>query len=361
MLVIASKITKGFWLNLQFALTNYKIIIIANIIYLLALYLLIQFTLIEILILILLSLLLQIFIFQIIGNFRRSEIKQIKSLLKNIAKDKLHSPDEIKLAKSLAEIENRLKAIFARTRQDIASMKKMEQVRTEFLGNVSHELRTPIFAIQGFLETLLNGAIDDPKVNRNFVIKANNHTKNLNNLLNDLIDISMIESGQMRMSFRYFKIYTFLEKIISMLKLMASEKGIELNLNCESKELELFGDTVRLEQVMINLIQNAIKYTEKGSVEVKVETSGKHGTISVIDSGLGISENDLDRVFERFYRVDKGRSKAVGGTGLGLAIVKHIIEAHDSKIEVKSDLGKGSEFSFKLKKNKTKVTGLVVD
>ena len=354
MSVIASKTISWFWLNLKFALSNLKIIIAANLIYLLSLFFLIEFTFIEFAFVILLTLILQLITFHIIGNFRRSEIKQIKSLLKNIAKDKLHSPEEIKLTKSLEEIENRLKAIFRRTRQDIASMKKMEQVRTEFLANVSHELRTPIFAIQGFLETLLNGAIDDPKVNRNFVIKANNHTKNLNNLLNDLIDISMIESGQMRMSFRYFKIFTFLEKIVMMLKTMATEKGLELKLNCEFKELELYGDMVRLEQVMINLIQNAIKYTEKGSIEVKVETSGKQGTISVIDSGLGISENDLDRVFERFYRVDKGRSKAVGGTGLGLAIVKHIIEAHDSRIEVKSKLGKGSEFFFKLKKNKIK-------
>ena len=312
-------------------------------------------------IVLLLTLLLQLTTFHIIGNFRRSEIKQIKSLLKNIAKNKLRSPDEIKLTESLVEIENRLKAIFARTQADIASMKKMEQVRTEFLGNVSHELRTPIFAIQGFLETLLSGAIDDPKVNRNFVLKANNHTKNLNNLLNDLIDISMIESGQMRMSFKYFKASVFLEKIVMMLKPMAREKGLELKLSCDSMELELYGDTVRLEQVMINLIQNAIKYTEKGSVEIKVETSGKHGRISVIDTGIGIAENDIKRVFERFYRVDKGRSKTVGGTGLGLAIVKHIIEAHASSIEVKSELGKGSEFSFRLKKNKTKTVGLVVD
>jgi two-component system phosphate regulon sensor histidine kinase PhoR len=358
---IASKTINEFWLNLKFAHTYFKIIYPVNFVFFTVLYFVINISLLDFLIIILSALVLQLISINLIINFRRSEIKQIKNLLKNIAKDKFQSSDDIKLNSSLVEVENKLKAIFERTRQDIASMKKMEQVRTEFLGNVSHELRTPIFAIHGFLETLLNGAIDDPKVNRNFVLKANNHTRHLNNLLNDLIDISMIESRQMRMSFKYFKVYGFLEKIVLMLKPMAREKGLELNLICESNDLELYGDTVRLEQVMINLIQNAIKYTEKGSVDIKVETTSKYGRVIVADSGIGISEADLERVFERFYRVDKGRSKMVGGTGLGLAIVKHIIEAHSSNIEVKSELNKGSEFSFLLKKNKTKDSGLLTD
>jgi two-component system phosphate regulon sensor histidine kinase PhoR len=345
---IASKTINEFWLNLKFAHTYFKIIYPVNFVFFTVLYFVINISLLDFLIIILSALVLQLISINLIINFRRSEIKQIKNLLKNIAKDKFQSSDDIKLNSSLVEVENKLKAIFERTRQDIASMKKMEQVRTEFLGNVSHELRTPIFAIHGFLETLLNGAIDDPKVNRNFVLKANNHTRHLNNLLNDLIDISMIESRQMRMSFKYFKVYGFLEKIVLMLKPMAREKGLELNL-------------IRLEQVMINLIQNAIKYTEKGSVDIKVETTSKYGRVIVADSGIGISEADLERVFERFYRVDKGRSKMVGGTGLGLAIVKHIIEAHSSNIEVKSELNKGSEFSFLLKKNKTKDSGLLTD
>jgi two-component system phosphate regulon sensor histidine kinase PhoR len=160
----------------------------------------------------------------------------------------------------------------------------------------------------------------------------------------------MIESGQMHMSFRYFNIAEYLEEICNDLRPQAEEKNLQLILHPIKENLQLFGDKIKLKQVFVNLIQNALKYTEKGSVEVLVEEIKKHGKIIVKDTGIGISENDLDRIFERFYRVDKDRSRAVGGTGLGLAIVKHIVEAHGSRIEVKSTVGVGSEFSFLLKK-----------
>lgn len=240
--------------------------------------------------------------------------------------------------------------MFLRTKNDIASLKKLEQVRTEFLGNVSHELRTPIFTIQGFLETLLDGAMYDNKVNRTFLQKANQHTHNLNSLLNDLIDISMIESGQMRMSFRYFDVNEFLNSIVHDMRSHAQNKDIQLILHTNVNISTIFGDKEKLKQVMVNLIINAIKYTEKGSVEIGVTDEGKRTKIYVRDTGIGIAKSDLDRIFERFYRVDKDRSRAQGGTGLGLAIAKHIIEAHGSKIDVISDPGRGSTFSFSLKK-----------
>lgn len=285
-----------------------------------------------------------------IGRKRSAEIAEIKSTIRSIRKNKFKAAEEIKLTKSLVELEGEIKAMFLKTRNDIENLKKLEQVRTEFLGNVSHELRTPIFGIQGYVETLLNGAINDKNVNKNFLLKAARHAENLNNLLNDLIDISMIESGQMRMSFRYFNVKEYLETIENDLRHLADDKGIELTLGEIRPKLQLFGDKTRLRQVMINLISNAVKYTDKGSVEVTVEELDKVGRIIVRDTGIGISETDLNRVFERFYRVDKVRSRAVGGTGLGLAIVKHILEAHNSRIEVTSTVGKGSEFSFKLKK-----------
>lgn len=285
-----------------------------------------------------------------IGRKRSAEIAEIKSTIRSIRKNKFKAAEEIKLTKSLVELEGEIKAMFLKTRNDIENLKKLEQVRTEFLGNVSHELRTPIFGIQGYVETLLNGAINDKNVNKNFLLKAARHAENLNNLLNDLIDISMIESGQMRMSFRYFNVKEYLETIVNDLRHLADDKGIELTLGEIRPKLQLFGDKTRLRQVMINLISNAVKYTDKGSVEVTVEELDKVGRIIVRDTGIGISETDLNRVFERFYRVDKVRSRAVGGTGLGLAIVKHILEAHNSRIEVTSTVGKGSEFSFKLKK-----------
>ena len=285
-----------------------------------------------------------------IGKKRNYELSNIKLIINGIRNNRFKSPEEIKLEKQLVELEGEIKSMFLRTQNDIANLKKLERVRTEFLGNVSHELRTPIFAIQGYLETLLNGAIDDKKVNRNFLEKANHHTNNLNTLLNELIDISMIESGQMHMSFRYFNIAEYLEEICNDLRPQADEKNLQLILHPIKDNLQLFGDKIKLKQVFVNLIQNAIKYTEKGSVEVLVEEIKKQGKIIVRDTGLGISENDLERIFERFYRVDKDRSRAVGGTGLGLAIVKHIVEAHGSRIEVKSTVGVGSEFSFLLKK-----------
>jgi len=285
-----------------------------------------------------------------LGERKNKEINSIKEIIRSIRKNELKDNNDINLAQSLKELETEIKKMFFRTQNDIASMKKLEQARTEFLGNVSHELRTPIFAIQGYIETLLNGALNDKNVNTGFLEKANHHTHNLNNLLNDLIDISMIESGQMKMSFRYFAIGEYIEGLVKEFSHMAEEKGLQLVYKPVRGDLALFGDKERLRQVFVNLLTNAIKYTEKGIVEISVEEEEKTALITIKDSGIGIPEEDLPRIFERFYRVDKVRSRAVGGTGLGLAIVKHIIEAHGSKVAVASRAGEGSEFSFKLKK-----------
>jgi two-component system phosphate regulon sensor histidine kinase PhoR len=284
------------------------------------------------------------------GKKRNHELNEIKSIINNIRKNYYSVPEEIKLSKNLSSLQEDIKLMFEKTKADIEDLKRLQKVRTEFLANVSHELRTPIFTIQGYIETLLDGAVDDKKVNKNFLEKAIQHTNNLNTLLNDLIDISMIESGEMRMTFRYFDINEYLQNIVKELAPMAAEKEIELIYIPAGDKLQLFGDKIRLRQVMVNLIQNSIKYTEKGKVEVLVIEEQKFGKIIVRDTGIGISEEDLGRIFERFYRVDKARSRAVGGTGLGLAIVKHIVEAHGSKVEVKSAIDSGSEFSFRLKK-----------
>lgn len=285
-----------------------------------------------------------------IGSKRRRELEEIKGIINSIRTNKIADSNEIRLSESLSGLQEVIKKMFEKTKGDIEYLQRLERIRTEFLANVSHELRTPIFAIQGYIETLLNGAINDNNVNINFLEKANNHTLNLNNLLNDLIDISMIESGEMKMSFRYFNINEYLKGIVQDLMPMAEEKNIKLIYHQVNDRLQLFGDKNKLRQALVNLIQNAIKYTETGQVEVFVEDEPKYARIIVKDSGFGIAEEDLSRIFERFYRVDKARSRAVGGTGLGLAIVKHIIEAHGSRIEVSSKVDIGSEFSFKLKK-----------
>lgn len=262
-------------------------------------------------------------------------------------------PSEVKyLAKAIDQIGEKQK-------QDFAAMQKLERVRSEFLGNVSHELRTPIFAVQGFIETLLDGAVDDPAVNRDFLERARNQATRLNSLLNDLIDISRIESGEMRMSFRLFDVQAYIKELLTDMRPLAEAKGIELYYTGNTRthhEITVFGDKERLKQVLINLIDNAIKYSEPNS-SIKVELHNGEPvenlvTIAVSDTGIGIGAEHLPRLFERFYRVDKDRSRSsAGGTGLGLAIVKHIIEAHRGKISVESEVGKGSTFRFTLHKD----------
>lgn len=298
----------------------------------------------------LISLLLGLIIFNFIGSKRRNELENISKVIKEIKDGVIIKAEDINLSDELSGLENEIRLMFEKYRQNIEYLKKLEKMRTEFLANTSHELRTPVFSIQGYIETLLNGALEDEKVNRHFLQKANAHTINLSNLLNDLIDISMIESGEMRMSFRYFDINEYLSDLVEEFKYTAEEKGLNLSYLPAPGKLMLFGDRTKLRQAMVNLIQNAIKYTEKGKVEILVEEEAGYGKIIIRDTGIGIPEDDLTRIFERFYRVDKARSRSEGGTGLGLAIVKHIIEAHNSKILVKSKLNSGSEFSFRLKK-----------
>ncbi len=299
---------------------------------------------------IILSFLFSLIFINFIGRKRLKELNSIQNIIYKIRKNYLTKSEEIKISKNLLSLEEEIQKMFEKMKDDINYLTRLEKMRTEFLANVSHELRTPIFAIQGYVETLLDGAINDKKVNKYFLEKANQHTINLSNLLNDLIDISMIESGEMRMSFRYFNVNEYLTPLIKELEPVAKEKNLELIFIPVRENLQLLGDKNKLRQVLINLVTNAVKYTEQGKVEILVEEEQKFGKIIIKDTGIGIPEEDIDRIFERFYRVDKARSRAVGGTGLGLAIVKHITEAHGSTIEVKSEIGKGSEFSFRLKK-----------
>ncbi len=285
-----------------------------------------------------------------VGSIRNKEVTEIITIIDKIRNNQISNPEEIHLGKYLPSLEKDIKLMFEKSRNDIEYLKRLERIRTEFLANVSHELRTPIFSIQGYIETLLDGAIEDEKVNRNFLEKANQHTTNLNNLLNDLIDISMIESGESRMSLRYFNIDSYIREMMKEFIPLAEGKNLNLIYHPVRENLQVFGDKNKLKQVFVNLLTNAVKYTESGKVEIMVDEEPKEVKIIIKDSGIGIAQQDLERIFERFYRVDKARSRAVGGTGLGLAIVKHIVEAHGSKVEVKSELGKGSEFSFKLKK-----------
>ncbi|MBI3587322.1 MAG: HAMP domain-containing protein [Ignavibacteriales bacterium] len=257
----------------------------------------------------------------------------------------VRSKDEIgRVAELINELTDKLKS-------DIEQLKKLERVRSEFLGNVSHELRTPIFSLKGFLETLLDGAINDQAVNRKFVEKAYNHASRLDILLSDLIEISRIESGEMKMSFRYFEAVAFLRQLAEDYTEAALRKHQQFILHLPEVEITVFGDKERLRQAIGNIIDNAIKYSQpEATIAVTLKVQDDLATISISDDGPGIEPEHLPRIFERFYRVDKPRSREVGGTGLGLAIVKHIIEAHGSKVAVHSEINKGTTFSFSLKR-----------
>ncbi len=343
------KTTNKFIINLVSALVYYREFLIINILFAVIIFLF-RDSISFLPLLIFAVIVANIIAFYFIGGKRNKELDEIKLIINNIREGKYNNEEEIKLGSGLHSIERAIKKMFRKEKSDIDNLQRLQRVRSQFLANVSHELRTPIFAIQGYIETLLNGAIHDKKVNMNFLEKANQNTISLSNLLNDLIDISMIESGEMRMSYRYFEINSLISQVFQENKKMAEDKKLILDTIPAREDLQVFGDRDKLRQVLVNLVHNAIKYTEKGKIEIIVQEEEKQAKISVKDTGIGISESYVDRIFERFFRIDKARSRSIGGTGLGLAIVKHIIEAHHSKVIVNSEAGKGSEFSFYLKK-----------
>ena len=278
-------------------------------------------------------------------------MEQIVRGVKQIRSGDLDAQLLVSVNDEIGLIANAINELVQNLKSDIVRLKKSEQVRSQFLGNVSHELRTPIFAVQGYLETLLNGAVDDSSVNHSFLEKAQSNLNRLNVLLEDLINISQIESGEMKMSFRYFRINEFLESVAKEFETLAANRNVFLKLSLNTAaDAETFGDKDRLRQVLNNLISNAINYNKpEGQVILVSENTSKGIQISVMDTGVGIPPEHISRIFERFYRVDNDRSRDLGGTGLGLAIVKHIVEAHGSQVQVESKIGEGSVFHFLLK------------
>ncbi|HZV11857.1 MAG TPA: ATP-binding protein [Candidatus Kapabacteria bacterium] len=273
---------------------------------------------------------------------------QIMQATKEIQQGNLDRRITIKSRDELGTLASTINEMVATLQSDIRELKKLEQYRKEFLGNVSHELRTPIFSIQGYIESLQRGAVDDPALSTKFLERAHSNVIRLNTLVNDLLEISLIESGEMRMSFRYFDIIPIMHQVADELEPAAAQKGLQIIVHAPYDDIEVYGDKERIKQVLINLADNAIKYTDQGSITLSVSRIEAQTTISVQDTGVGIPTEHLPRIFERFYRVDKDRSREAGGTGLGLAIVKHILEKHNTKIAVTSTPGNGSTFSFTL-------------
>ena len=234
---------------------------------------------------------------------------------------------------------------------EIELLKKNEAYRKEFLQNLAHEFKTPIFAIQGYVDTLLNGAIDNPDVRIRFLENASRNVDRMVNLVEDLDEISRLESGQQPLYKENFVIQDMIRETFESLSIKANARNIKCSIKkgCESP-ITVFADKEKIRQVIINLMSNAIKYGKQdGSIVASIyKTDGRHVLIELSDDGIGISEEHLPRIFERFYRTDRGRSRDVGGTGLGLAICKHIIEAHGQTMHVRSKLDVGTTIGFTL-------------
>lgn len=234
---------------------------------------------------------------------------------------------------------------------DITELRRLERIRQDFVANVSHELRTPVSSIKGYAETLLEGALKDKENAKDFLQIIYSDSERLAKLIDDILDLSKIESGKLKMDLKSQEIKPLIQRVVSQLKKQAEDKSITINTDILQDIPKVIIDETMIAQVLLNLLDNAIKYTaEGGSVKISAKEKDKFVEIDISDTGVGIPEKYLPRLFERFYRVDKARSRELGGTGLGLSIVKHIIQAHNGDVSVESILGKGSIFSFTLPK-----------
>lgn len=281
---------------------------------------------------------------------------KVKIIYKNIHELKIGSEtEEEELARSadLDKVTKEVSEWATQNRNEIAELRERENFRREFIGNISHELKTPIFNIQGYLLTLLDGAIDDQEINRRYLKRANKSVDRMINIIEDLEVIAALESDRVQINYESFDLTELVEGVFELLEDKAHKKHVQFKIKKDlDRPLKVMADRAKIEQVLINLVGNAIKYgNENGLVEVRFFDMDKHILTEVSDDGIGIPPEDVPRIFERFYRVDKSRSRDAGVTGLGLSIVKHIIEAHKQTINVRSSENKGSTFSFTLKKS----------
>lgn len=244
---------------------------------------------------------------------------------------------------------------FARDKKlEIETLKIREEYRREFLGNVSHELKTPLFTVQGYLLTLLDGAMDDKNIRKKYLQRAEKGVERLIYIVKDLDMITKLETGDLNLELTEFNIVEVIQNVFELLEMRASKKNISLTFDALYKPIKVIADQEKIQQVVTNLVMNSIKYGKQGgTTEVSIEDLVNNKVIvRITDNGEGIEKQHIPRLFERFYRVDKSGARSEGGSGLGLAIVKHIIEGHKEKIYVESQYGIGSEFSFTLEKTK---------
>ncbi len=277
-------------------------------------------------------------------------INEIKKLLSENPFSEIYSISKYSF-NPFVSLKNTIKKNNDKSNSELEKLNTLEQYRREYIGNVSHELKTPIFNIQGYIASLLDGGLEDKKVNRIFLEKADKNVDRMINIVMDLQTISRFEAGELELEKEPFEIYKLIEDVIETEKENAAKHQITFEL-FRGKEIIVDADKFRIRQVLTNLLVNSIKYSKPdgGETNIRIYDLEDFIKIEISDNGIGIEEKHISRIFERFYRVDSSRSRDKGGSGLGLAIVKHIIEAHGETIEVLSTPGVGTVFSFSLAK-----------
>lgn len=278
--------------------------------------------------------------------YSKNQIRRITNIL---PEDIIHDYDTDLGFKELGEKMHEMNQKNA----EIDMMKEMENYRKEYIGNVSHELKTPLFSIQGYIETLRDGGVDDLNIRDKYLQRIDSSVERLLNIVKDLDMINRFEAGQIELKYSTFDINHLIQEIFDLLEMEAERQSMTMQLQTTQSQLFVFADKQRISQVLINLVSNAVKYANREEAQIIVST--REGTksihISVEDNGMGIKAENLPRIFERFYRVESSRNRKDGGSGLGLAIVKHILEAHKQPITVESVYLSGTKFKFKLEKS----------
>lgn len=285
-----------------------------------------------------------------VQNFIYKRVKQIYNDLKLLESTSYRKK---RITTDMATLKQEIDRFARDKKLEIETLIVREEYRKEFLGNVSHELKTPLFTVQGYLETLIDGAANNEKLREKYLDRANKGVERLIYIVRDLDMITKLEVGDVSIETQTFNIIELIKSVFDLLEMKASKKKITLTFDRQyTKPILVNADQEKIQQVLTNLVVNSIKYgKEKGTTEISVENLIKNKVIiRVTDNGEGIEKENIPRLFERFFRVDKSGSRKEGGSGLGLAIVKHIIEAHDENIYIESQFGIGSEFSFTLEK-----------
>lgn len=270
--------------------------------------------------------------------------KQIRKMASDLPKDFFENSENL----GFKEISERL----SRNASEIDMIKEMEAYRKEYIGNISHELKTPLFSIQGYIETLKDGAVENLNIRDKYLGRMSFSVERLINIVNDLDMINRFEAGEIKLHFSTFDINALTKEVFGMLDLEAQDRHATLSLESSTPQMMVYADRQKIAQVLINLVSNAIHYSNRQLAEITVKNTTLRNKvlIEVSDNGMGIKPESLPRIFERFYRVESSRNRRDGGSGLGLAIVKHILEAHGENITVESEYLEGTKFTFSLEK-----------